>query len=90
MEYTKGKWIRAGNTIKIHGAGTIAICPSPTEADGVLEFIANALLISSAPDMYAALEVVLGDAHNSSYTSLKRSTRGLIEKSLAKARGEIE
>lgn len=48
MEYTKGKWIKEGNKIKAFGKGTIAICPSPTNNEGVLEFVGNTFLIASA------------------------------------------
>ncbi len=53
-QYTKEKWIQEGNKIKSPGRGTIAICPSPTTSEGVLEFIANAQLISACPDLYEA------------------------------------
>ena len=57
MDYTKEKWIKKGNKIIAFGKGTIAICPSPTDSEGVLEFIANANLIALAPDMYEALKL---------------------------------
>ncbi len=47
MEYTKGKWDKEGNRITLSGSGVIAICPSPTTSDGVMEFIANTNLIVS-------------------------------------------
>ncbi len=48
LNCTKGKWNKEGNKIKVFGKGTVAICPSPTNAEGVLEFIANAHLIAAA------------------------------------------
>ena len=56
MEYTKGEWIREGNKIIAFGRGTIAICPSPTTNNGVVEFIANANLIAQSPRMYGLLK----------------------------------
>jgi len=40
--YTEGEWKQHDNRIKVLGRGTIAICPSPTDNEGVFEFIANA------------------------------------------------
>ena len=54
MEYTKEDWSREGNKITAYERGTIAVCPSPKDG-GVFEFIANAHLIASAPDLYEAL-----------------------------------
>jgi len=54
--FTKGEWKREGNKIQKIGQGTIAICPSPTNNEGVFEFIANAKLIAVAPAMYEALQ----------------------------------
>ncbi len=55
MNYTKGEWKKEGNKIKVFGRGTIAICPSPTDDEGVFEFAANAHIIAAAPEMYEAL-----------------------------------
>ena len=44
---TKGKWDKEGNRITVSGSGVIAICPSPTTSDGVMEFIANTNLVVS-------------------------------------------
>jgi len=55
MEYTKGRWEKEGNKIRVYGRGTIAICPSPTDNEGVTEFVANAHLIAAAPELYEAL-----------------------------------
>ena len=49
INYTKGEWERNGNQVKQFGSGMIAECPSPQNS-GVMEFIANAQLIASAPD----------------------------------------
>ena len=59
MNYTRGEWIKEGNKIIAFGRGTIAICPSPTNNGGVLEFIANAHLIAAAPDLYEALKLAI-------------------------------
>ena len=56
MNYTKGEWKKEGNKVKVFGRGIIAICPSPTDDYGVLEFVANAHLIAAAPEMYKALK----------------------------------
>ncbi len=56
LKYTKGEWERQGNKILAFGKGTIAVCPSPTNDKGVLEFIANAHLIAAAPKLYEALK----------------------------------
>ncbi len=45
---TEGKWEKEGNRITVSGSGVIAICPSPTTSDGIMEFIANTKLIVSA------------------------------------------
>ncbi len=44
---TEGKWEKEGNRITVSGSGVIAICPSPTTGNGVMEFIANTNLIVS-------------------------------------------
>ena len=56
MEYTKGKWVKEGNRVKVSGAGTVAICPSPTDNEGVLEFVANAKLIAAVPDYHELIK----------------------------------
>ena len=60
MNYTKGEWTQEGNQINAFGRGIIAICPSPTNNKGVIDFIANANLISAAPEMYMALMAASG------------------------------
>ena len=55
--HTKGEWEKEGNKIKVFGAGTIAICPSPTDNEGVLEFVANAHLIVSAVNACAKVNL---------------------------------
>ena len=78
MEYTKEEELRAAirDVCYYNGAGRIAV----TYADVIMEIPQ----VKAAPDMAEALEAVLVDAHNSSYTSLIRPTRSLIEKALAK------
>ena len=82
MEYTKGGWKLKGNKIEISGSGVIAVCPSPTTSDGVMDFIANAHLIAAAPAMYEALEAAEKALE---YTS---PVRGLVISALILARGE--
>ena len=88
MNYTKGEWKKEGNKIKVFGRGTIAICPSPTDDEGVLEFVANAHLIAAAPEMYEALLVIkswLGG--KAVYVGWSKDTNNLIRTALAKAEG---
>ena len=59
--YTKGEWKREGNKIKVLGSGTVAICPSPTTSEGVIEFVANAQLIASAPEYHRVCKLYLDD-----------------------------
>ena len=56
MNYTKGEWKKEGNKVKVFGRGTIAICPSPTDDEGVLEFVANAHIIAAAPSHHELLK----------------------------------
>ena len=65
MEYTKGEWVKSGNKVCVSGSGTIAICPSPANDEGVMEFVANVHLIAAAPRMYEALKVASTRIHNS-------------------------
>ena len=64
--------------------GAIIAQDIPSEADTTF--------MAASKEMYKALEAVLVDAHNSSYTSLTRATRCLIDTALSKAKevnGEV-
>lgn len=58
MEYTKGEWKKNGNKIEVFSCGVVAQCPAPDNG-GVFEFVANAQLIASAPELYEALRGIL-------------------------------
>lgn len=96
MEYTKGKWTVEGNKIKVFGKGTIAICPSPTNNEGVYEFIANAPRIVdcvngckdinplAVGDLYEALKRTVAYLNPDSFG--EASTLDIANKALAKAK----
>ena len=56
---TQGTWEKKGNKIVVFGSGTIAICPSPTNSDGVMEFVDNAHLIAAAPKLLEACKALV-------------------------------
>ena len=86
MNYTKGKWNKEGNKIKVLGRGTIAICPSPTNDEGVLEFVANALLIAAAPELYQVCYDLLAVLIDNGFTHCRAVE--ITRKALAKAEGK--
>jgi len=65
MEYTKEDWKKQGNKVIAFGRGIIAVCPSPANGNGVLEFEANAHLIAASPRLYEALGTIKRTAQSS-------------------------
>ncbi len=85
-KFTKGKWIVDFNGdvgVEV-GSETIASM-SDMECSYIKEDnVHNAFLIAAAPEMYKALQSIL----DSPYTELQEEDFEMIEKTLAKARGE--
>lgn len=80
MNYTKGEWCKEGNKIKVTGSGTVAICPSPTDSEGVLEFVVNARLIAQSPRMYELLKYLAEQGWNAGVTEEAREIIAEVEK----------
>lgn len=87
-DYTKGDWTRQGNKITAFGSGTIAICPPPTNDEGVFEFIANAHLIAAAPELYEALKYIVRALDEANVIKTTSIFMEMPNKAIAKARGK--
>lgn len=54
QQITAGEWESTGLTIRVHGRGTIAVCPTPQNG-GTTECSTNADAITALPAMVRAL-----------------------------------
>ena len=90
LNYTKGEWEREGLSIKVFGAGTVAITPALGDG-GVFERVANGQLIASAPLLHRELKEASTIIHNAiryaegEYRTMLQRKLKQIEAVLAKA-----
>lgn len=99
-EFTKGIWIsssvRPDGTVNIRnniggGQGIARLFSKPSHGDNTTEVLANAHLISAAPDMYEALQLLCfhWDAMlNNVDCGPEYEARQLAKAALSKANGE--
>lgn len=104
MNYTKGKWtINKSSPTDVYainnGSHFVAECGNPYLPNG--EDLANAHLISAAPDMYEAIKMAINelteiqgdwasvsDTYVPSWVNLIRNALSPLHQALAKAEGE--
>ena len=83
-KFTKGEWVvKHGSVFPLYTLHPLPCLTthSPNQSHGHQH---NAPLIAAAPEMYKALQSIL----DSPYTELQEEDFEMIEKTLAKARGE--
>ena len=91
MEYTKGEW-RATSFEVITDSATIADCvlgQSRQPDITMKECIANAQLISAAPDMYEALKEIWGASLGADTLRVLQPWFKKVEQALSKAEGRV-
>lgn len=86
--FTEGPWHISQNrsSVGVYNASGNPVCKLPAAQFTMLRKLADARLIAAAPDLYAALEVLLPIAATA-YGALSKDI-DLARAALAKARGE--